>query len=134
MEVSSVANDNQSASPKSWLEASGQELKLQASKAVIFVGGAFWLLSKFVPDWGAPPALAISLQALASLVAIGALLFPLLAIRCEKCGARVAAHFIRTSHFNHWLLDLESTAQCPKCGDSGVVSRTSGERSAKQVG
>jgi hypothetical protein len=123
------------ASPqRRWFVATGQEMKLRIPMILVFMGAGLWAVGKLDNLLGLPLYAAEVLTALGSIIILGSLLYPLVAISCPHCKCRVLAHFMRHSHVNSWLRDFEDATQCPRCGHVPRDLENPGATGARQVG
>jgi hypothetical protein len=119
---------------RSWLEATGQVLKLRLlmlSTLWVFIA---WALGRLADALQLPPYTAELIAATGLILFLGFLLYPVAAIKCPNCKGKVLAYFMSHSPFHRWLADLQSATHCPKCGDDGYGFGTDGEKSARHVG
>ncbi len=101
------------ASPRPWLERTGQQLKLTAAALVPAIVGV--IVFKVEPrfrgyDLGAALQLAIFVVWLTLLGT---------SVRCKACGAFVSWWAIRHLSFTKWPYVLYRGDRCPVCGDPG---------------
>ena len=109
---------------RSWLEATSQQAKLRPlSLAALWILAAWWL-GKLAGALELPPYASEAIAAAGVMLFGACILYPVVAITCQKCHGRALAHFLRHSPFHCWLSDLRSATSCPRCGDDGHGSAT----------
>lgn len=103
---------------RSWLAHTGQRWKAWLGYALLAAWGGTFIALVLDANRGA------AIDALRTLVGLGlgfvGFLWLALSIRCRVCGASVAWHWMRRSHWSTWVEALHTADSCPVCGDQGV--------------
>jgi len=100
-----------------WIDGTGQRWKLSLFSFLIVLEGISLFVADNLIDWNGPSAAGIDFFVICTIATALTLAWFLWSVRCNECGAHVAARMGRRSHGHASLMAVGEMRRCPRCDE-----------------